>query len=60
MRNTSVLDTILSSIVEQLDADLSRCGFMYHIFWRTKSEGSIREKLEKKGEGYRRDGKEVM
>ena len=38
MSNNTLLDTILGAIVEQLEADLSRCGFMYHIFWRTKSE----------------------
>lgn len=58
-RNT-LLDTILGSIVERLEDDLSRCGFMYHVFWRTKSEHSIREKLEKKAEGYRRDNKKMQ
>ena len=48
-------DTILGAIVDRLESDLQRCGFMYHIFWRTKSELSIKEKLEKKGEGYREE-----
>lgn len=60
MSHNTLLDTILGSIVERLDAELSRCGFMYHIFWRTKSERSIKEKLEKKAEGYRRDGKKMQ
>ena len=60
MSRNTLLDTILGSIVESLEADLSRCGFMYHIFWRTKSERSIKEKLEKKGDGYRRDGKKMQ
>lgn len=56
MSHVTLLDTILGSIVEQLEADLSRCGFMYHIFWRTKSERSIKEKLAKKADGYRQEG----
>lgn len=60
MSHNTLLDTILGSIVEQLEADLLRCGFMYHIFWRTKSERSIKEKLEKKGDGYRREGKKMQ
>lgn len=60
MNHYTLLDTILGSIVERLDADLSRCGLMYHIFWRTKSELSIREKLAKKADGYRRDGKKMQ
>ena len=47
MSYNTLLDTILVSIVERLESELSRCGFMYHIFWRTKSERSIKEKLEK-------------
>lgn len=60
MIHNILLDTILGSIVEQLEADLSRCGFMYHIFWRTKSERSIKEKLGKKAEDYRRNGKKMQ
>lgn len=60
MSYNTLLDTILGSIVDNLEGDLSRCGFMYHIFWRTKSERSIKEKLEKKGDGYRRDGKKMQ
>lgn len=60
MTRNTLLDTILGSIVERLDSDLSRCGFMYHIFWRTKTERSIKEKLGKKAEGYRRDNKKMQ
>ena len=60
MKQNTFLDTILDSIVERLDDDLSRCGFMYHIFWRTKADRSIREKLEKKADGYRRDQKKMQ
>lgn len=60
MSHNTFLDTILGSIVDELEADLSRCGFMYHIFWRTKTERSIKEKLEKKAEGYLRDGKKMQ
>lgn len=60
MSHNTFLDVILSSIVERLEADLSRCGFMYHIFWRTKGELSIREKLQKKADGYRRDGRKMQ
>ena len=60
MSNNTLLNTILGSIVDRLDADLSRCGFMYHIFWRTKSNTSIVEKLAKKEEGYRREGKKMQ
>lgn len=60
MNNNTLLDTILGSIVERLDADLARCGFMYHIFYRTKSDRSIKEKMDKKAEGYRREGKKMQ
>lgn len=60
MKSTTMLDTILGSIVEELDADLSRCGFMYHIFSRTKSTRSINEKLEKKAKEYREKGKKMQ
>ncbi len=60
MNHNTVLDTILDSIIEQMEADLMRCGFMYHIFGRAKSERSIKEKMEKKCEGYRHDGKKMQ
>lgn len=60
MKNTTMLDTIIGSIVDELEADLSRCGFMYHIFYRTKSFRSISEKLEKKADEYRAKGKKMQ
>lgn len=60
MNHNTLLDTVLDSIIESLDADLSRCGFMYHIFGRTKSERSIKEKLEKKGGVYRQEQKKMQ
>lgn len=60
MNHYTLLDTILGSIVDSLEADLSRCGLMYHIFCRTKSERSIKEKLGKKAEGYRLEGKKMQ
>lgn len=60
MSHNTFLDTVLGSIVEQLETDLSRCGFMYHIFWRSKSERSIKEKLGKKAELYRRENKKMQ
>ena len=60
MNKVSVLDTILASIVDGLEADLARCGFMYHIFYRTKSEESIKSKLKKKTEKYMAEGKKMQ
>lgn len=60
MNSNSIPDIVLGSIVEEIDADLSRCGFMYHIFHRIKGEQSIKEKLEKKGDYYRREGKKMQ
>lgn len=59
-KTTTVLDSILGSIVEELDSELSRCGFMYHVFFRTKSDISIKEKLAKKAEEYKRNGKKMQ
>ena len=56
----TVLDTILGAVVEELESDLSRCGLMYHIFFRTKSDGSIKAKLSKKAEEYRQKGKKMQ
>ncbi len=59
-KTVTVLDTILGSIVENLEADMSRCGFMYHVFSRTKSESSIKAKLSKKTEEYRKKSKKMQ
>lgn len=55
-----MLDNILKSIVETIESDLMRCGFMYHIFCRTKSPRSIKEKLDKKAEVYRHEGSKMQ
>lgn len=60
MKNPTILDSILYSIVESVDADLSRCGLMYHIFSRTKSLHSMQAKLEKKAEMYRAKNKKMQ
>ena len=41
---------VLRDIVTDLEAVLNKCGVMYHVFYRTKSEMSIKNKLEKKSE----------
>ena len=40
---------VLRDIVTDLEAVLNKCGVMYHVFYRTKSEMSIKNKLEKNG-----------
>lgn len=45
---------VLRDIVTDLEAVLNKCGVMYHVFYRTKSEMSIKNKLEKKSEEYRK------
>ncbi len=39
---------VLRDIVTDLEAVLNKCGVMYHVFYRTKSEMSIKNKLGKK------------
>ena len=36
----------LKGIVEDLNDSLSRCGLMYHIFYRAKSATSIEKKMK--------------
>lgn len=38
---------VLRDIVTDLEAVLNKCGVMYHVFYRTKSEMSIKNKLGK-------------
>lgn len=38
---------VLRDIVTDLEAVLNKCGVMYHVFYRTKSEMSIKNKLKK-------------
>lgn len=53
-------DKILSEIVKNLEETLSKCGLMYHIFYRTKSERSVRSKLKIKEIEYREKGKKMQ
>ena len=53
-------DLVLKSIVEELTDTLSKCGLMYHIFYRTKSPESINKKMSKKAEAYRASGKKMQ
>ena len=39
---------VLRDIVTDLESVLNKCGIMYHVFYRTKSTMSIKNKLEKK------------
>lgn len=51
---------VLKEIVSDLESVLDKSGIMYHIFSRTKSEMSIKNKLEKKAEKYRAEGKKMQ
>ena len=51
---------VLRDIVTDLEAVLNKCGVMYHVFYRTKSEMSIKNKLEKKSEEYRKANKKMQ
>lgn len=51
---------VLRDIVTDLESVLNKCGIMYHVFYRTKSIMSIKNKLEKKAEEYRRQNKKMQ
>lgn len=51
---------VLRDIVTDLEAVLNKCGVMYHVFYRTKSEMSIKNKLGKKSEEYRKANKKMQ
>lgn len=51
---------VLRDIVTDLESVLNKCGIMYHVFYRTKSIMSIKNKLEKKAEEYRRKNKKMQ
>lgn len=53
-------DIILKAIVTDIEDTLNRCGLLYHVFSRTKSTMSIRNKLCKKAEEYRKAGKKMQ
>lgn len=56
----SAATKVLKEIVSDLESVLDRSGIMYHIFSRTKSEMSIKSKLEKKVDKYREEGKKMQ
>lgn len=56
----SVADKILKEIVRDLESILDKCGIMYHVFYRAKSEMSIKSKLEKKAESYKAESKKMQ
>lgn len=51
---------VLRDVVTDLESVLNKCGIMYHVFYRTKSIMSIKNKLEKKAEEYRRKNKKMQ
>ena len=51
---------VLRDIVTDLESVLNKCGIMYHVFYCTKSILSIKNKLEKKAEEYRRKNKKMQ
>lgn len=51
---------VLRDIVTELESILNKCGIMYHIFYRTKSEISIKNKLGKKEQEYRKKNKKMQ
>ena len=51
---------VLRDIVTDLESVLNKCGVMYHVFYRTKSVMSIKNKLDKKAEEYRRRNKKMQ
>ncbi len=51
---------VLKEIVDNLESVLNRCGIMFHIFSRTKSELSIKNKLSKKAEEYKAKNKKMQ
>lgn len=51
---------VLRDIVTDLESVLNKCGVMYHVFYRTKSVMSIKNKLDKKAEEYRRKNKKMQ
>ncbi len=53
-------EIVLRDIVQRLESDLSRCGIMYHIFYRKKSTQSIKRKIEIKEENYRENNKKMQ
>lgn len=53
-------EKVLTDVVKNLEDTLSRCGLMYHIFYRTKSAQSVESKVKIKEEDYRGKGKKMQ
>ncbi len=56
----SAANLVLKGIVTDLESVLNKCGIMYHVFYRTKSEKSIESKLSKKAELYKKENKKMQ
>ncbi len=56
----SAANKILKEIVSDVESVLNNCGIMYHVFSRAKSELSIKNKLKKKAESYKKNGKKMQ
>ena len=51
---------VLKEIASDMETILNKCGIMSHVFYRTKSPQSIKNKLDKKEESYRAEGKKMQ
>lgn len=51
---------VLKDIATNLEHVLNKCGVMYHVFHRTKSVMSIKNKLERKANEYREKNKKMQ
>ena len=56
----SAANLVLKEIASDMETILNKCGIMYHVFYRTKSPQSIKNKLDKKAESYRAEGKKMQ
>lgn len=57
MRSTLGLENITKKIESSLESDLNKCGLMYRMFSRVKTEQSITNKVTNKK--YRENGKKI-
>lgn len=51
---------ITEKLEQELREELQKCGMMFRLFSRVKTEASIRRKLGKKGDAYRQKGKKLQ
>ncbi len=52
--------TVIKPILEDLSLRLDRAGIYYRVFTRSKSLDSIKKKLERKADQYKREGKKLQ